>query len=47
MLVAVVLERRVQTREVASTRLTHQLVAGGKGKSGIEETSWAFFSTAG
>lgn len=46
MLVAVVLERRVQTREVASTRLTDQLVVGGEGESGIKETSWAFVSTA-
>ena len=46
MLVAVVLERRVQTREVASTRLTDQLVVGGEGENGIKETSWAFVSTA-
>ena len=38
-LVAVALERRVQIREVESTRLTDQLVVGGEDKSGIRETS--------
>ena len=46
MLVAVVLERRVQTREVESTGLTDQLVVGGEGESRIKEISWAFVSTA-